>query len=1216
MQYCESGNIIEVCTDDCHPGELDTINRLVDTNSNNDEIMLLGYLDTMCSDCLGAGSTDCPDCSGYGYTMDSDYTRVTGGVVSYYYNEYWFWACSTCGGSGSTYFKITNSYAYYSNSNYIAFMEDNAGSGTLDCESCVDGMISSPEICIISESISSQVIKEGDNTAVSVVAEVQYSAETAEVSYQWHMATYEDFVPSTATAISGATSNGYNLSQLSVGTYYFKAVVSSTGLSDVTSSAIGVTVEAAPINLGINEDLQDVTIIEGSNTVFKVEAEAIYSDGTTSVGELSYQWYKNGSVIEGETENVLVIGEDEAVGTVLIYVIISADGFDDLKSSNVVLTVLPAVTDFYISQDIQSVAIIQGESTVFAVSAERKYSDGTISTSDISYQWYKNNVQITGATDSSITVGSDLSSGTYTYYVKVSTDGFSDINSTVATLTVNAAATDISITKDIESQSIVEGENAKFSVSAEVGYSNGTTSSSGITYQWYRNGVAISGETGSTLSIGENLDSGEYLIYVQASYEGFTVTSSKVTLLVAAKTYIEVTSAFSDATITEYASKTLQVIAAGVDSDGNAYNYPITYQWYIDGEEIENATSNTYSFKGDMKTITDENGEEEKVSPSEYFVEVKLSCFDCADVYVSGTITVEATEAVLIVCNTCLGAGEIPCQNDCGDSHGIACVFCDGSGYDNSLYYQAPCTLCGNDGFIQCYLCEGDGMMDCPDCGPEAPAVNNNVKEEDPDAWYVEAIKELFLSVTIYVAGVIDLLIGLFEKLVGLENVNIGGESSNLLIYFLDDDATRAVLVGTMCIGFALLFLFTIIGFIRAMQVSDEKVNASSVFEKFITSAVNIILVPTLLVVLIFCTNVIMGQINMALEQGLVYSTEDANDNMEISYGGQMLMLLAENEYDKAKIFDMTVDGVRWSEVAQNLYFKDESTVDMFFPDGQISRSAIFGSDSILYSQGQTFPNYAYMDIENWTDTDGIYYIPTSRLNVFIAFAGCIAMLVSLILCSFTFVKRIFDVMLLYILSPLMISTQPLDDGTRFKQWRDLMISKVISAYAIVLTVNLYFMIVPKIIINPGVIFDTNNSVANGIIQLLFVIGGAFALNGANLVFSQLLGTGNMEHQQNVGSQMALMNMAKVGAGVAIGTGVYAARTVATTAKHGAGLTVGGISGAVQGGTSGGFKGIVSNFGKGAGGYVSSSVGSSRFGETMKDWINKTQGGSGSAGKP
>ncbi len=1033
------------------------------------------------------------------------------------------------------------------------------------------------------------------------------------MSYQWYISTDSTFTPSTETLIDGATSSAYNLYNLSVGTYYLKAVVSSAGLSDVTSSALTVTVEAAPVNLGITEDLQNVSIVEGTNTIFSVMAEAIYSDGSTSTSELEYQWYQNGSVLAGETGSTLTIGANEEVGVTLIYVIISADGFDYIKSSNVILTVTPAVTNFYITKDIISTAITEGESTTFTVSAQKEYSDGAVSTSGMSYQWYKDNVQISGATSNTLTVGSDLSSGTYNYYVKISTDGFSDINSSTATLTVNAAATSIQITKDIISQSILEGENASFSVSAEVGYSNGTTSASGISYQWYRNGTAISGATESTLTIGKDLASGEYLIYVKATYGNFTATSSTVNLSIAAKTFIDVTYTFSDSSITEYSLKTLQVIAVGIDSDGNAYSEPISYQWYIDGEEIEDATNSTYSFKGDLKTMLNADGEEEKVSPSEYFVQVKLSCYDCADVYVSGTITVNESEAMLIICNTCFGAGEIECQNNCGATHGVACVFCDGTGYDSSLYYQAPCTICGNDGFIECYLCEGDGMMDCPDCGPEAPAVNNNVKDEDPDAWYVEAIKELFLSVTIYTAGLVDLLIGLFEKLVGLENVNIGGESANLLVYFLDDDATRAVLIGTIAIGFALLFVFTIIGFIRSMQTTDEKVSAGSVFEKFIMSALNIILVPSLLVLLIFCTNVVMGQINETLEEGLVYSTEDVNDNMQISYGGQMLMLLVDNEYDKAKIFDMTVDGVRWSEVAQDLYNKNESTLDMFFPNGQISQSAIFGGDSILYTQGQTFPNYAYMNIENWTDKDGIYYIPTSRLNVFIAFAGCIAMLVSLMLCSFTFVKRIFDVMLLYILSPLMISTQPLDDGTRFKQWRDLMIAKVISAYAIVLTVNLYFMIVPKIIINPGVIFDTNNSIANGIIQLLFVIGGAFALNGANLVFSQLLGTGNMEHQQNVGTQMALVNMARVGAGVAKGTGVYAAGVVLSTAKHGAGVTYGGISSAVNGGTSGGFSGIVSNFGKGAGGYVSSSVGSSKFGETMKNWVSNTQGGSGSA---
>lgn len=985
-------------------------------------------------------------------------------------------------------------------------------------------------------------------------------------------------------------------------------------------------INTAEIN--ITSDIQSITIDEGDNVTLCVEAESLYTEEEKSTSDFTYTWYQNGTIINGEQSNTLTIGADEEIGTYGIYAIVSAEGFESVQSSLAVVTVVAAILDFYVYADIEDVTISEGDRITFSVGAELLYSDGTTSLDGITYQWYQNNVAISGATIGYLTVGDALSSGSYDYYCEILYDGIDSIYSSTAVLTVEAVPTSVWLENDIVSTSVVEGNNTLLSITAKSEYSDGSITSSGITYQWYMDGVQISGATGDTLSIGSNLSIGNYLVYVEATCGDYSVRSSVVELEVTSRKYIEISYSFSDSTFLEYITTNLYVVANAKDTLGNSYE-GITYQWYIDGEELSGETAAAYAFKSELRTELNSNNEEEKISPSSYLVQVKLSCSGCEDVWVTATITVEVNDGTLTVCNTCYGATVITCTY-CLGSGVEECAYCSSTGvvyvgYAN--YYNQTCSVC-EDGYVDCYYCEG-GLMDCPDCGgdytPSAVGYTNTV-QEDEDAWYTEAIKKLFLSVTIYMAGIIDLLINLFKKLVGLEEVNIGDSSSNILLYFLELEAVNNVLMYVIVIAFIMLFLFTGIQLIRAMKISDEKVNASKTFEGFLLAAGNILIVPMLLVVLIFSANVIMGQINTVFESGLVYSQADYDENSEISYGGQMLLLLTETEYDKAKVLDMTVDGQHWSEVAEALYndesYEDKKTVDLFFPNGQISSSATFGENSIIFTNGESFPNYAYMDIDNWTESGssfwstssidyGIYYIPTSRLQVFIAFAGCIAMLFALIMCSFTFVKRIFDVMLLYIGSPLMISTMPLDDGTRFKQWRDMLISKVLSAYAIVLTVNLYFMIVPTIIINPGVIFDEESAIANGIIQLIFVVGGAFALHSSNAVFGQLLGTGNMEQQQNMGTQMMMMNMVRLGAGVGIGTVALAGKTVFSGAKHSVGTATGGISGAIKG-SSNGVGGIIKGFASGSAGYIGSSVSSSKMGQSMQTWANKTQSGSSS----
>lgn len=396
---------------------------------------------------------------------------------------------------------------------------------------------------------------------------------------------------------------------------------------------------------------------------------------------------------------------------------------------------------------------------------------------------------------------------------------------------------------------------------------------------------------------------------------------------------------------------------------------------------------------------------------------------------------------------------------------------------------------------------------------------NNNINSEEnkePDPLGIKSaisnsISSIFLKITIQLCGLIDLVLNLFHQLVGLDTVNINGSDQNLITYFLTDKSVQNSLIIIMAIAFFMTLVFMIIQYIRGVAHSeDAKFNPRRTFENSIRALVNIILVPIIVVVGVFFANTIVGEVNTGM-QASTTSQVFENQNDRISYGGEMLLMMATDQKDRNKL----------------LYGSEKYAGHEKYSDDSI----------IKYnkkSNNGMYPNFKYMNISNWQNEEGLYYIPYEHMNIIVAFIGSICLLVVLILCSFTFIKRIFEILLLYIVSPLLIATTPIDQGKRFENWRNLLISKVLSAYGVILTVNLYFMIVPIIIIAPGVIFfgGNNNNIANSVVQLLFVIGGAFALNGASLLFSQLLGTGTQESQSNAQMGRTLTSMVRAGAGV------------------------------------------------------------------------------------
>ena len=176
----------------------------------------------------------------------------------------------------------------------------------------------------------------------------------------------------------------------------------------------------------------------------------------------------------------------------------------------------PHITSQPVSQTVTA-----GQSTSFSVSAM----------GGVSYQWQKNGAAISGATNSSYSTPATTISDSGSEFTVTVSNNVGSVTSNPALLTVNAAMSAPVITIQPTSQTVTVPNSAVFSAAA--------TGTAPMSYQWMRNGLSISGASGSTYmtSATSTSDNGAAFSVVISNAAG-SATSAAAVLTVAPATTV------------------------------------------------------------------------------------------------------------------------------------------------------------------------------------------------------------------------------------------------------------------------------------------------------------------------------------------------------------------------------------------------------------------------------------------------------------------------------------------------------------------------------------------------------------------------------------------------------------------------------------------------------------------------------------------------------
>jgi hypothetical protein len=363
------------------------------------------------------------------------------------------------------------------------------------------------------------------------------------------------FAPSTTGNASGAAS--FSSSQLSS-----PLIVQMSG----TGTAVAPSITAQPVSS---------SVVAGQTASFSISA--------SGTAPLNYQWRKNSIVIAGATSASYTTPPETTSDNGAQFSVVVNNSAGNATSNAATLSVTTSPVAPSITTQPGNQTIFAGQTATFSVIAN--------GTSPLSYQWRKNGTAISGAISASYTTPAETTSDNGALFSVVVSNSVGNVTSNSATLTVNPDPVAPSITSQPASQTITAGQTATFSVTA-----SGTAP---LSYQWQKNGAAISGATSSSYTTPSETtaDNSAQFSVVVSNSAGTAASNNAVLTVNAAPVAPSITTQPANKTITAGQTATFSVTASGTA--------PLSYQWSKNGITVSGATSASYTTPAET---TSDNG--------------------------------------------------------------------------------------------------------------------------------------------------------------------------------------------------------------------------------------------------------------------------------------------------------------------------------------------------------------------------------------------------------------------------------------------------------------------------------------------------------------------------------------------------------------------------------------------------------------------------------
>ena len=488
----------------------------------------------------------------------------------------------------------------------------------------------------------------------------------------------------------------------------------------------------------------------------------------------------------------------------------------------------------------------------------------------------------------------------------------------------------------------------------------------------------------------------------------------------------------------------------------------------------------------------------------------------------------------------------------------------------------------------------------------------------------------VFYEISKFLLGLVDFVEVLFRSLAGLPpapgatgaiSFNGGGD---LLLQMIRSQEVIQTLMATAVVGVFLLIITTIFQMIKVEYTTEGANNSKSgIIGKSLKSLCNMIIIPLLVIFGVFIGNQVLDLIDTATGGG---STTRISGTLWVTAASSAMTTKFSEEINKyikddgatiAALQNEDSSGAGLLPLGVSLAMGKGFIypIQTLFSEGKIQTAPhidnYFSNDAGVetkFSENQEgFRYYKLGDVVK-------YYDPFEVNYLVLIFGACI-IIKCLYHACFGLIDRLYRCTALFIVMPMVVGMTPVKDS--LGSWRQNFISRALSAYGTVISLNLFFIIV-RVMLNIDIsitgeyanwIFPV--SFMTGLIRSIMVIVGCLMIEKLAGDMGNYFGGGNAMAEGKGLAKEATAGLAKaamVAGGVAMG-GVGIASKIGKGISSNVGGLVGGAKAKITG--TGTFASGFANKKQDIKdhGLIGGTVGKTKFGQAVGSTVHKAKKG-------